>query len=195
MSKHKFVINMGEYLNNSNLNITQRLANYLIQNDPKFCNHILQDLENQCERSKDTFLKNHQTRLKYLRFLKSTPLSLLQGPFELTPYDNYDVEKWSVHFDTNHLKVSPNYAKEYQTYNENQAFYISFTEEINSFLLILNKIFIIKDYLKDIYLSDSGPLAPQIPLASVPSVPLVLSGNGPLANDNGPLEVVRKNFL
>lgn len=156
--------------------LTQQLTNYLVQNDQKFNTHLLKNMYKKRQELQTNFTTYHNLRQKYLNFLGNKQI--------LTPFDNYDTEKWIVHFNTNYLaklpsgpkvpseKASTSYKQEFETYNQTIEFYNSFSEHINTYLLHLNKIFITQDFLKQIEKINIEIDIPKVP--SVANIPEVL---------------------
>jgi hypothetical protein len=150
--------------------LTQQLTNYLVQNDQKFNTHLLKNMYKKRQELQANFITYHNLREKYLNFLGNKQI--------LTPFDNYDTEKWIVHFNTNYLPTSTSYKQEFETYNQTIEFYNSFSEHINTYLLHLNKIFITQDFQKQIEKINIEIDIPKVPedalLPEVPSTRQVL---------------------
>ena len=90
--------------------VTNQLTNYLVQNDQKFNTHLLKNMYKKRQQLQTNFTTLHNLRQKYLNFLQNKQI--------LTPFDNYDTEKWIVHFDTDYIKNYPKYKEEFETYNK-----------------------------------------------------------------------------
>ena len=146
--------------------ITNQLTNYLVQNDQKFNTHLLKNMYKKRQQLQTNFTSSHNLRQKYLNFLQNKQI--------LTPFDNYDTEKWIVHFDTNYIKNYPKYKEEFETYNKTIEFYNSFSDHINTYLLDLNKIFITQDFLKQIEKTKVPSIrnTPEDSFTTIPKVPL-----------------------
>lgn len=152
--------------------VTNQLTNYLVQNDQKFNTHLLKNMYKKRQQLQTNLTTFHNLRQKYLNFLQNKQI--------LSPFDNYDTEKWIVHFDTNYIKNYPKYKEEFETYNKTIEFYNSFSDHINTYLLHLNKIFITQDFLKQIektYFAKSDKAKIETEEASQPKVPKVASQN------------------